>query len=185
MCIKLSLSVNLANLPDKERVLGRLASFLDSLTEPITFHILQDEREIEGIGALYQIPYKRFFVETSFAGITGCKVHRFGGDKGSGLDPFAIFPSKRVAADFFASVAKVENDQDLLADLYLTAEKASNVNELIELATGYPCAVIRLRFGHLWRLVLRSSVTPFIFLCVWAYISTVKKALSSLSRQNA
>ena len=32
--------------------------------------------------------------ETSFAGITGCKVHRFGGDKGAGLDPFAIFPSK-------------------------------------------------------------------------------------------
>jgi type IV secretion system protein VirB4 len=74
--------------------------------------------------------------ETSFAGITGCKVHRFGGDKGAGLDPFAIFPSKRVAANFLASVAKVETDQDLLADLYLTAEKASNVNELIELATG-------------------------------------------------
>ena len=62
--------------------------------------------------------------ETSFAGITGCKVQRFGGDKGAGLDPFAIFPSKRVAANFLASVAKVENDQDLLADLYLTAEKA-------------------------------------------------------------
>jgi len=74
--------------------------------------------------------------ETSFAGMTGCKVHRFGGDKGAGLDPFAIFPSKRVASNFIANVAKVENDQDLLADLYLTSEKASNVNELIELATG-------------------------------------------------
>jgi hypothetical protein len=74
--------------------------------------------------------------ETSFAGMTGCRVHRFTGDKGAGLDPFAIFPSKRVAANFLASVAKVENDQDLLADLYLTAEKSSNVNELIELATG-------------------------------------------------
>ena len=74
--------------------------------------------------------------ETSFAGLTGCKVHRFNGDKGAGLDPFAIFPSKRVAANFLASVAKVENDQDLLADLYLTAEKASNVNELVEMATG-------------------------------------------------
>jgi hypothetical protein len=74
--------------------------------------------------------------ETSFAGLTGCKVHRFSGDKGAGLDPFAIFPSKRVAANFLASVTKVENDQDLLADLYLAAEKVSNVNELIEVATG-------------------------------------------------
>jgi type IV secretion system protein VirB4 len=74
--------------------------------------------------------------ETSFAGLTGCKVHRFGGDKGAGLDPFAVFPTKRVAANFLASVAKVENEQDLLADLYLTAEKVANVNELIEMATG-------------------------------------------------
>ena len=57
--------------------------------------------------------------ETSFAGITGCKVHRFHGDNGAGLDPFAIFPTKRIAANFLASVAKVENDPDLLADLYL------------------------------------------------------------------
>jgi hypothetical protein len=59
-------SVNLANLPEKEQasVLDRFASFLDSLTEPISFHIVQDEREVEAIGAIYQIPYKRFFVET-------------------------------------------------------------------------------------------------------------------------
>jgi len=59
-------SVNLANLPEKEQgsVLDRFASFLDSLMEPITFHIAQDEREVEAIGALYHIPYKRFFVET-------------------------------------------------------------------------------------------------------------------------
>src|ERR1700719_607897 len=59
-------SVNLSNLPEKEQgaVLDRFASFLDSLTEPITFHIVQDEREVEAVGALYQIPYKRFFVET-------------------------------------------------------------------------------------------------------------------------
>jgi hypothetical protein len=74
--------------------------------------------------------------ETSFAGLTGCKVHRFTGDKGAGLDPFAIFPSKRLAANFLASIAKVEDDRDLLADLYLAAEKVSNVNELIETATG-------------------------------------------------
>ena len=45
-------------------MLDRFASFLDSLMEPITFHIVQDEREVEAIGALYHIPYKRFFVET-------------------------------------------------------------------------------------------------------------------------
>src|ERR1700730_4191178 len=59
-------SVNLANLPEKEQgaVLDRFASFLDSLTEPITFHIVQDEREGEAVGALYQVPYTRFFLET-------------------------------------------------------------------------------------------------------------------------
>src|ERR1700730_3145509 len=59
-------SVNLTSLPEKEQasVLDRFASFLDSLTEPITFHIVQDEREVMVIGAMYKIPYKRFFVET-------------------------------------------------------------------------------------------------------------------------
>src|SRR5579863_829601 len=59
-------SVNLTNLPEKEQgaVLDRFASFLDSLTEPITFHIVQDEREVEAVGALYQVPFKRFFLET-------------------------------------------------------------------------------------------------------------------------
>src|SRR5271157_157322 len=59
-------SINLANLPEKEQgaVLDRFASFLDSLMGAITFHIVQDEREVESIGAVYQIPYKRFFLET-------------------------------------------------------------------------------------------------------------------------
>ncbi|TLX93428.1 MAG: hypothetical protein E6K96_09485, partial [Thaumarchaeota archaeon] len=59
-------SINLVNLPEKEQgsVLDRFASFLDSLTEPIAFHIIQDEREVESIGAVFRIPYKRFFVET-------------------------------------------------------------------------------------------------------------------------
>jgi hypothetical protein len=72
--------------------------------------------------------------DTSFAAITGCTVHRFNGEKGSGLDPFAIFPEKRMAANFLASVAKVEGDQDLLDDLYLTCQRASTVAELVELA---------------------------------------------------
>src|SRR5437667_1982599 len=59
-------SINLVNLPEKEQgsVLDRFASFLDSLTEPIAFHIIQDEREVESIGAVFRIPYKRFFLET-------------------------------------------------------------------------------------------------------------------------
>jgi hypothetical protein len=60
-------------------------------------------------------------------------VHRFG-EKGAGLDPFAVFPEKRMAANFLASVAKVEGDQDLLDDLYLTSQRASSVPELVELA---------------------------------------------------
>jgi hypothetical protein len=71
--------------------------------------------------------------ETSFAGMTGCRVHRFG-EKGAGLDPFAVFPEKRMAANFLASVAKVEGDQDLLDDLYLTSQRASSVGDLVELA---------------------------------------------------
>ena len=74
--------------------------------------------------------------ENSFAGLTGCKVHRFSSGSGAGLDPFAVFPSKRIAANFLASVAKVENDPDLLADLYIASEGASNVGELIGLASG-------------------------------------------------
>ncbi len=74
--------------------------------------------------------------ETSFAGLTGCEVHRFSSGSGAGLDPFAIFPTKRIAANFLASVAKVESDQDLLADLYIVSEGASNVGELIELSSG-------------------------------------------------
>jgi hypothetical protein len=72
--------------------------------------------------------------ESSFAGITGCTVRRFNGEKGAGLDPFAVFPEKRMAANFLASVAKVEGDQDLLDDLYLTSQRASSVGELVELA---------------------------------------------------
>ena len=74
--------------------------------------------------------------ENSFAGLTGCKVHRFSSGSGAGLDPFAVFPSKRIAADFLASVAKVENDADLLTDLYIASEGASNVGELVGLASG-------------------------------------------------
>ena len=74
--------------------------------------------------------------ESSFAGLTGCHVHRFDMEKGAGLDPFAVFPTKRTAANFLASVLKVEEDQDLLADLYVACDKVANVGELAEVATS-------------------------------------------------
>lgn len=37
---------------------------LPVITETVTFHVYQDERKVEAIGAIYQIPYKRFFLET-------------------------------------------------------------------------------------------------------------------------
>jgi hypothetical protein len=39
-----------------------------------------------------------------------------------------------MAADFLASVAKVEGAQDLLVYHYLTSQMASSVRELVELA---------------------------------------------------
>ncbi len=69
--------------------------------------------------------------ESSFAGITGCRVHRFDRTRGSGLDPFAIFGDRRRAANFLASVVKVEDDPDLLADLFIAAEKSSCMEELV------------------------------------------------------
>src|SRR2546426_6140127 len=71
-------SINLVNLPEKEQgsVLDRFASFLDSLTEPIAFHVIQDERELESTGAVFRIPYKRFFLETHSQ--TDSLVHKLG-----------------------------------------------------------------------------------------------------------
>ena len=74
--------------------------------------------------------------EKSFAGVTNCKPYRFDKEKGAGLDPFAVFPDKRRAANFLTSVAKVEDEPSLVADLYLAAEASSNVKELVENSTG-------------------------------------------------
>jgi hypothetical protein len=74
--------------------------------------------------------------ETSFAGITGCKVHRFTKEKGAGLDPFAVFPDKRRAANFLASVAKIEGEPNLVADLYIASDRSSSVADLMMKAEG-------------------------------------------------
>jgi hypothetical protein len=75
-------------------------------------------------------------LETSFAGITGCHVHRFLPGRGAGLDPFAVFPDRRRAANFLASVAKIEDEPDLMADLYLASAKSASVGGLMATAEG-------------------------------------------------
>ncbi|MDA4127798.1 MAG: hypothetical protein OK452_11455, partial [Thaumarchaeota archaeon] len=60
--------------------------------------------------------------ENSFAGLTKSVVHRFREDQGAGLDPFEVFGDSRRAARFVASIIGVEEEPDLLADLYLAAQ---------------------------------------------------------------
>ncbi|MDG7006636.1 MAG: hypothetical protein JRN06_00160 [Nitrososphaerota archaeon] len=74
--------------------------------------------------------------ETSFAGITGCMVHRFTKEKGAGLDPFVVFPDKRRAANFLASVAKIEGEPNLVADLYIASDRSSSVADLMTKVEG-------------------------------------------------
>ncbi|HEV2138493.1 MAG TPA: hypothetical protein VGR53_06595 [Nitrososphaerales archaeon] len=69
--------------------------------------------------------------ENSFAGVTKCVVHRFKEDEGAGLDPFYVFGDARRAAKFIASIIGVEDEPDLLADLYLAAQKSGSVMELV------------------------------------------------------
>jgi len=90
--------------------------------------------------------------ETSFAGITGCRVHRFTAEKGAGLDPFAVFPDKRRAANFLASVAKIEGEPNLVADLYIASERSSSVADLMTRAEGE----LRKR--------LQANLPPYTFL---------------------
>ena len=69
--------------------------------------------------------------ENSFAGVTKSVVHRFREDQGAGLDPFKVFGDARRAARFVASIIGVEEEPDLLADLYLAAQKSRSVEELV------------------------------------------------------
>jgi energy-coupling factor transporter ATP-binding protein EcfA2 len=69
--------------------------------------------------------------ENSFAGLTKSVVHRFREDEGAGLDPFKVFGDGRRAARFIASITGVEEEPDLLADLYIAAQKSGSVGELV------------------------------------------------------
>ncbi|HEV2227299.1 MAG TPA: hypothetical protein VGR56_10915 [Nitrososphaerales archaeon] len=69
--------------------------------------------------------------ENSFAGLTKCVVHRFKENEGAGLDPFKVFGDARRAARFIASIIGIENEPDVLADLYLAAQRSGSVKELV------------------------------------------------------
>jgi hypothetical protein len=69
--------------------------------------------------------------ENSFAGLTKSVVHRFREDQGAGLDPFKVFGDSRRASRFIASIIGVEDEPDLLADLYLAGQKSNGVGELV------------------------------------------------------
>jgi energy-coupling factor transporter ATP-binding protein EcfA2 len=69
--------------------------------------------------------------ENSFAGLTKSEVHRFREDEGAGLDPFKVFGDGRRAAKFLASIIGVEDEKDLLADLFLAAQRSNSVEELV------------------------------------------------------
>ena len=70
--------------------------------------------------------------ENSFAGLTKCVVHHYRRDEGAGLDPYRIFPEKRMATDFVASLAKVDDDPELYADLAVLEREVGSVDELLQ-----------------------------------------------------
>ncbi|MDG6907179.1 MAG: hypothetical protein JRN20_15500 [Nitrososphaerota archaeon] len=93
--------------------------------------------------------------ESSFAGLTGCHVHRYLVDdksRGAGLDPFSIFPDKNRAAEFVASLAKIEEGTEMWDDLSNTSRGCSNVEDLI---SGSPPSLKKR---------LEAVVQPFGFL---------------------
>jgi energy-coupling factor transporter ATP-binding protein EcfA2 len=69
--------------------------------------------------------------ENSFAGLTKSAVYRFKEDQGAGLDPFKVFGDSRRAARFIASIVGVDDEPDLLADLYLAAQRSGSIGELV------------------------------------------------------
>ncbi|MBI2648351.1 MAG: hypothetical protein HYW93_01680, partial [Thaumarchaeota archaeon] len=60
-------SINLTTLPPNEQaaVLDRFTSFLESLSDPISFWVVEDEREVNALGSSYRLRYKRFFIESA------------------------------------------------------------------------------------------------------------------------
>lgn len=59
-------SINLMTLlPDEQAsVIDRFTTFLEGLSNPIAFWVVDDKREVDALGATYPLTYKRFFIES-------------------------------------------------------------------------------------------------------------------------
>jgi len=90
--------------------------------------------------------------ENSFAGLTKCVVHHYKRDEGAGLDPYSVFPERRMATDFIASLTKLDEDPKLYADLAVLEKEVNSVDELLQAAQD----------SLLTR--LKANLDPYLFL---------------------
>jgi hypothetical protein len=108
--------------------------------------------------------------ENSFAGITKCEVHHYRRDEGAGLDPYSVFPEKRMATDFIASLTKLDEDPELYAELAVLEKDAVSVSDLLQRIQALlaPASVdlTRERKDTLAKLLtrLRANLDPYLFL---------------------
>ena len=84
-------------------------------------------------------------VENSFAGITKSVVHHYRRDEGAGLDPYSVFPEKRMATDFIASLTRVDDDPELYADLAVLEGDVKDVGDLMQKARGKLLTMLKAR----------------------------------------
>jgi hypothetical protein len=68
--------------------------------------------------------------ENSFAGLTKSFVHHYRRGEGAGLDPYRVFPEKRMATDFIAPLAKIDEDPEMYANLAVLERDVDSVDDL-------------------------------------------------------
>jgi hypothetical protein len=75
-------SINLSSLPSAEAasLLDFFALFLNSLSEPITFSIVEDERKVYAGDTTWSIAYKRYFISSQVE-IGGLLTQLVGGEE--------------------------------------------------------------------------------------------------------
>jgi energy-coupling factor transporter ATP-binding protein EcfA2 len=73
--------------------------------------------------------------ENSFAGLTKSYIHHYRKDEGAGLDPYLVLPEKRMATDFIASLAKIE-EPEYYSELAQYEDRVNSVEELLNVTKG-------------------------------------------------
>jgi energy-coupling factor transporter ATP-binding protein EcfA2 len=73
--------------------------------------------------------------ENSFAGMTKSYIHHYRKDEGAGLDPYLVLPEKRMATDFIASLAKIE-EPEYYSELAQYEDRVNSVEELLNVTKG-------------------------------------------------